>query len=105
MKRRDLLRSVIALPVVAAAGSVLQACGGEGGAELTCTDTAGLPPAAVQMRTTLAYVDRSPHGAQKNCTNCNFYQAAAAGQCGGCTLLQGPIHPEGYCNSWAAKAS
>jgi hypothetical protein len=104
MKRRDLLRSALALPVVAAAGPLLQACGG-GGDELTCTDTAGLDPAAVQMRTSLAYVDRSPHGATKNCTNCNFYQAAAAGQCGGCTLIRGPIHPEGYCNSWAAKQS
>lgn len=103
MKRRDLLRSVIALPVVAAAGSLLGACGGDDA--LTCTDTAGLPPAAVTLRTTLAYVDQSPHGAQKNCLNCNFYQAAAANQCGGCTLIQGPIHPEGYCNSWAAKVS
>ncbi|MCB9604433.1 MAG: high-potential iron-sulfur protein [Sandaracinus sp.] len=103
MKRRDLLRTVISLPVVAAAGSVLQACGG-GESELSCNDTSGVPPAAQQMRTTLAYVEHSPHGAQKNCTNCNFFQAAAAGQCGGCTLIQGPIHPEGYCNSWAAKA-
>ena len=64
----------------------------------------GLEPAAVQTRNSLAYVDASPHGAAKNCTNCQFYEAApSAGQCGGCTIVPGPIHPEGYCNSWAAK--
>lgn len=76
-------------------------CGGEEG--LSCTDTSGLTPAEQSTRTNLAYVDASPHGAAKNCLNCNFYTAAGANQCGGCTLVKGPINPDGYCNSWAEK--
>ncbi|HJK94606.1 MAG TPA: high-potential iron-sulfur protein [Polyangiaceae bacterium LLY-WYZ-15_(1-7)] len=111
LTRRDVLRGVLTLTVVGTAGATLVGCGGEEGGgsgggsdELSCTDTSGLEPAAVQTRNSLAYVDASPHGAAKNCTNCQFYEAApSAGQCGGCTIVPGPIHPEGYCNSWAAK--
>ena len=31
------------------------------------------------------------------------YKAGGKNECGGCTLVKGPIHPQGYCNSWAAK--
>ncbi|MEM9070933.1 MAG: high-potential iron-sulfur protein [Myxococcota bacterium] len=81
----------------------LSACGGDEG--LTCTDTSGLTPPEQATRSNLGYVDHSPHGTAKQCVNCNFYQPAAANACGGCTLVKGPIHPEGYCNSWAAKQS
>lgn len=87
----------------AAAGTFLTiGCGGS--EELTCTNVSSLSAGEQAARTGLAYVDTSPHGAQKNCLNCNFYTEAPAGQCGGCTLIKGPIHPQGYCNGWAAKA-
>lgn len=72
--------------------------------ELACTDTTGLAPMDVQMRTSLGYVDRSPQPA-KTCDNCLQYKAAGENQCGGCNVLKGPVHPKGYCNSWAAKPS
>ncbi|MBW2629495.1 MAG: high-potential iron-sulfur protein [Deltaproteobacteria bacterium] len=40
---------------------------------------------------------------QQSCSNCAFYKVGKENQCGGCTLVKGPIHPLGYCNSWAAK--
>jgi high potential iron-sulfur protein len=72
--------------------------------ELSCTDTSGLSPMDVQMRTSLGYVDKSPQP-EKLCSNCLHYKPAAENQCGGCAILKGPVHPKGYCNSWAAKPS
>lgn len=100
------------LGVAAGAGVFLSACGpesaetGEAAPEMaeegfSCLDTTGLTDMEVQMRQTLAYVDESPFP-EKLCNNCQFWQPAATeGQCGGCQLLKGPIHPQGYCNSWA----
>ncbi len=100
--RRDAMkRTLKVLGAVAVAPTVLAACGGE--EELSCTDTTGLSPAEQSTRQAQAYVDHSPHP-DKNCLNCNFYEAAQANQCGSCTVIKGPIHPEGYCNLWAAKA-
>lgn len=97
--------------VVGAAGVVVFACnkGGGGGAAaggggggLTCTDVSGLAPADAQLRTTVAYVDQSPE-AGKTCSNCSLFTAPAAeGECGGCTAVKGPIHPDGYCTLWVA---
>lgn len=83
-------------------GSSVGACGGDEGPN--CNDTSGLTPQQQSTRSSLGYVARSPHGAQKDCANCNFYTAGAADACGTCTLVPGPIAPEAYCNSWAAKA-
>ena len=102
LSRRDLLRKTVAASV-AGFGLMAVGCGGE--SELRCTDTAGLTPAEQATRSSLGYVDNSPHGAQKDCANCQLFEAAAEGQCGGCTLLAGPINPKGYCNSWVAKTS
>ena len=103
MKRRDF---VIRLAVLGAVPSVLSACsgGGDSGGGLNCTDVTGLAPADVQMRTSQAYVEVSTHGAQ-NCGTCNFYTApTAAGACGGCQVIRGPINPAGYCNLFVARA-
>jgi hypothetical protein len=101
--RRDAMkRALQVLGAAAAAPVVLAGCGG-GEEELSCTDTQGLTPAEVQMRQNQSYVDHSPKPSE-NCANCNFYEAAQAGQCGSCSVIAGPIHPEGYCNLWAAKA-
>ncbi len=66
-------------------------------------DVSGLGSADLALRTQLEYQDRSAHGEQKNCSNCAFYKAGDKNQCGLCTLVRGPIHPLGYCTSWAAK--
>lgn len=74
--------------------------GGDG--SFSCTDTSGLSPDQISMRTQLEYVDLSPKGEVEDCKNCVLYtQPEAGASCGGCTLLAGPIHPEGYCISWA----
>jgi hypothetical protein len=101
VSRRDALRRSLLMGTMTVGGVwLLAGCK----KELQCSDTAGLAPADVQMRTTLHYVDKSTM-ADKNCENCNFYKAAPANdQCGGCLLIKGTVHPKGNCDSWAKKA-
>lgn len=94
--RRDVLR----LMVVGGAGLAVAACGGSSGP--TCTDTTGLAEADVTMRTSQGYVEASTHGAD-NCAACTFYTAGAAGACGTCTVIRGPINPAGYCNLFSRR--
>jgi len=57
------------------------------------------------MRDTLKYVELSPHGAERDCRNCEFWIAEETGAaCGGCTLIPGPISPIAYCDVWAPIA-
>lgn len=101
MNRRDAAkRFFLASAALAAPGWVLTACGG---GELTCTDTKGLSPEDVQMRSTLAYSDKATDAA-KTCEKCQLYKPGAEKQCGGCNVLKGPIHPQGTCKSFAPKA-
>jgi hypothetical protein len=101
LNRREFLVRAAALgAVTAAGGAFLAACSKPA---LVCTDTTGVDPAAVALRQAQAYVDKSTTSG-RNCTNCSFYQAAADGQCGACTLFAGPINPEGYCNGWSRRA-
>jgi hypothetical protein len=59
-------------------------------------------PSDDSMRISLNYVDVSPHGAERDCRNCEFWVAQQEGaSCGGCTLIDGPISPLAYCDSWA----
>lgn len=105
LSRRELLRilrGAAPLVLVASSPALLASCSK---VELDCKDTEGLNTAAKQLRTTLEYQDQSPHGEAKNCVNCQFYRTAPKNECGGCTLVQGPINPAGYCNSWAPKES
>lgn len=103
--RRYCLRTTFIAGAAGATG-LLAACGGKkktaSKSTLSCKDTSGLTPAEKQMREQLAYVDKSPQAA-KNCANCSFFQSKGDNACGGCTLIKGPIHPQGYCNSWAEK--
>ena len=100
LSRRSLLRGTVHLAVLGSVPLLLQGCKK---AEFSCKDTSGLSPQDTELRTALEYRDRSPHGETKSCSNCAFYVAGPKEQCGRCTLVQGPIHPLGYCNSWAAK--
>lgn len=101
--RRAALKRALAVVGSAALLPVIKACGGEEEG-LSCNDTSGLSPADVTTRTSNGYVDHSQFS-DKNCLNCQFYQAGQPNQCGTCTVVRGPIHPEGYCNLWAPKQS
>lgn len=75
--------------------------GGDDG--FSCEDTAGLSDSEIATRESLEYVDESPFGTEKDCANCALYLEAEEGaDCGGCSLIAGPIHPQGYCTSWVA---
>lgn len=123
MNDKDISRRVFIqrLSLFGASGALLAACGGgeqqsdtpaetmETPAEtgmadesFSCTDTSGLTEPEIAMRNQLQYVDESPEEG-KTCANCALYQPAAEGQCGACTVVKGPIHPNGYCTSWAQK--
>lgn len=68
-----------------------------------CTDLSGVSEADLKQRESLGYVSKSVE-AEKNCTNCRFYQAGSQPNgCGGCTLFKGPVAPEGYCKTWNKK--
>jgi hypothetical protein len=103
LSRRDVLqRSAAAMGALAALGAA--ACG-KNKVALVCTDTTGLAPTDAQIRTTLAYQDISTEPG-KTCTKCQqFVEAPAAGSCGSCKVLKGPINPNGYCKSFAAKST
>jgi hypothetical protein len=57
---------------------------------------------AQKMRDNLKYVDSGPEPA-KYCDVCVQYRPGASGQCGKCSLLEGPIHPEGTCTAFSPK--
>lgn len=104
--RRELLRrSAFFGAAVVGGGALLSAsgCQDDGGEEkLTCADTSGLEQGQIQTRKSLKYTDSTPNEDQ-NCANCNFFKAGGQNQCGTCTVVPGPIHPDGWCSSWAAK--
>jgi hypothetical protein len=100
LSRRDVLQRSAVLGAFAALGAT--ACSKSTPA-LTCTDTSGLSAGDLQIRTTLAYVDQSTEPG-KTCANCQqFVAPAAAGTCGTCKVLKGPINPAGNCKSFVAK--
>lgn len=120
LSRREFLQRALALGMATAgAGVVLSACGKkeekkpeakkpaakkpEAKKALKCDDAAGLSDADKATRKNNAYVDKSTT-AGKKCDNCQLYQAKAPGACGGCAVVKGPIHPDGYCRVWVKKA-
>ena len=110
LSRRDFMRRAMALGAAAVvAPSLWSACspgggGGGGGGELSCANPPGLQPAQADMRRSLNYVDRTANASQR-CDNCQLYiQPTSEGACGGCQLPLGPVHPAGWCSSWAPMA-
>jgi hypothetical protein len=125
LSRRDFLNRAVVLGMASVgAGAVLTACdkgdkkGGDkmdakkaGGDKmdakkagpLKCDDVAGLSEADKATRTNNQYVEKSTT-AGKTCSNCQLYKPGAAGACGSCTLVKGPINPQGYCRVWVKKA-
>ena len=67
-----------------------------------CNDLSGLTEQEVAQREQLQYVAQSPKP-ESVCSNCRFWQASQDEEsaCGGCQLIKGPIHPNGWCQTWA----
>lgn len=68
---------------------------------LNCMHTDGLAPAQVTVRESLKYTDATDNPDQ-DCTNCAHWMPAENGACGGCRVVPGPIHPDGWCTIWVA---
>ncbi|SRR5690554_565365 len=112
--RREFIQKLAALGTAGViTPTLLSACGGgseqstngdtAAGESFSCMDTSGLTEAQIQQRETTQYVDDSPH-ADMYCSNCQLFTEPEAGaQCGGCQVVPGPIHPEGYCTLWVAQ--
>lgn len=70
-----------------------------------CNDLSGLTEREISMRDQLNYIAQSEDPKQV-CKNCRFWLPAQPGDnCGGCQLIKGPIHPNGWCKSWMALAA
>lgn len=113
--RRDFLQRLSAIGVAGiGGGALLSACGGDAEQGETadadsCDDLSELSDdereQREQMVETLSYVDETPNEDQY-CANCALYiepedEETTGDQCGGCDLFPGPVHPDGYCTSWA----
>jgi hypothetical protein len=81
-------------------GSAAKQPKGGGGGELNCMDAPGLTKAQKNTRKSLKYADSSDKEGQL-CDNCQYWEPAKnEGECGGCQVVPGPIHPKGWCSSW-----
>jgi hypothetical protein len=98
LSRRDSLKALVVLP--AAIGG---ACSSGPAMPERCDDVSQLSEPEKMARSALQYVDRTPYP-EKKCRNCvQYVPPAMETQCGGCKIVKGPIHPEGYCTSWVKK--
>ena len=99
ISRRSTLKLLVAVPLGAA---VVSACGKKTEPD-SCQDVSALGEPEKAARSALQYTDKSPEK-DRHCANCTYWQAPKdVAQCGGCTLVKGPIHPNGYCTAFAAK--
>src|ERR1700683_3281167 len=90
VSRRNALQHGAALGVLAVVGAA--ACGKKT-ETLSCTDTSGLTPTNLNIRTTtLAYVDMSLE-LGKSCVKCQQFIPGAPNACGTCKIVKGPINP------------
>jgi len=122
VSRRGFIRKVSALGLASFGASVVLAgCGSDdsgdsasgdasttASADLECNDLSDLSAREKERRETqveaLNYVEQTENPEQ-NCANCLFYQQPTGdSKCGGCQLFPGPVHPNGWCSTWQAKA-
>ncbi len=99
-RRQVIARGSVLGLVVLGAQAGLSAC--DGGAA-DCSNPPGLSAEQRAQRQALHYADRATDP-NRRCSSCNFYTAAAEGQCGTCTLNLGSVSPEGSCDSYVARA-
>lgn len=70
----------------------------------SCNDVSTLSADQQNTRSTLGYEDSSDQPG-KNCAKCAQYVAPPhADQCGGCRVLPGTVHPNGYCRAFTPKS-
>lgn len=100
LSRRTVLRHGTEAGLAAALGAL--GCGKSEPKPLSCVDTMDLSAADLQVRTALAYADRSPDPS-KSCAACQQFQPGAPGACGTCKVVKGSINPAGSCRSYLAK--
>ena len=107
LSRRQWLSQAVTIGVTASGALAILACNSGGSAEggggdgFSCDDNAGLDDGAIATRSGLNYTDASSTDGQ-DCSGCSLYTAAGAGECGGCTVVPGPIHPDGWCTAFVA---
>jgi hypothetical protein len=69
----------------------------------SCNDVSSLSADQQNTRSTLGYLDTSDQPG-KTCAKCAQYVAPPkADACGGCKVLPGTVHPNGYCRAFTAK--
>lgn len=69
-----------------------------------CNDFSGVSADELEKRRKFGYVDKSAESG-KTCGNCGLFLTWEKEKtCGGCLLFKGPVHTDGYCMQWAAKA-
>jgi hypothetical protein len=116
LSRRTFLRKFASVGLLGLGASTLTACasgsseeqadgssGAEGAsaAEDPCSDLSELSEGQIETRKAVAYVKETPDP-DTRCDNCKFWLPPREDEpCGECVAVPGPIHPEGYCNSWA----
>jgi hypothetical protein len=99
--RRQLLAQASKLVLVAAPLGVGLGCRGSG----SCIDPDLLTTSDASLRTALHFTDQSPIGPEKDCVGCAFFSAGSQDvrDCGSCEIIQGPVNPRGYCDSWSPR--
>ena len=101
LKRRDFLQWLVwgwfgvVLPLAGMGG-----CDHSG---VDCSDDEMMTTPQRALRASSGYTENSPHGDERNCAACQFFELGAAQICGSCQILGGPVNPAGHCNSWAAR--
>ncbi len=69
-----------------------------------CADLSGLTEKQKEFRTEAGYVAQTENP-EERCDNCAFWVPSRGGApCGGCTVLDGPFHPAGWCELWEGQA-
>lgn len=63
-----------------------------------CSDQQNLNEEEKSVRASLKYVDSSPM-TDRTCKNCKLYFSSES-VCGGCKIIPGQVHPQGYCIAW-----
>lgn len=102
LDRRRVVLGLLALPALAFGCDKSRSRGSQTKGLASCNDVSQLDQLDRQNRLRLAYTDTSPK-AGRYCLNCSLWRPKGAGECGRCTVVRGPIHPRGYCRSWAPQ--
>jgi hypothetical protein len=101
ISRKEFLEKLPLLGIAFAGGwLLLHSCSKSETDEDPCADLSKLTAEEKQTREDFEYVSKSPFP-DKLCDNCELWLNPEEGKfCGGCEIMEGPIHPKGYCNAW-----